>query len=1076
MSSDDGAGSGGAGAATRQRAKKRPAKPTKAKPTKAKPTDAAAAGAKAKKRKKTSKAAAKRAAKVTATKGKSAPAPEVASAAASPVTIAAAPATSAAPPARPVKARRPVVRAPTEIKIRGARTHNLQGIDLDIPRDELVVITGPSGSGKSSLAYDTIFAEGQRRYVESLSASARIFLAQLPKPDADLIEGLSPAIALEQTTGGKSPRATVGTATEIYDYLRLLYARVGEVYSHVTGAPMRRHSVEEMVEATLALPERSRFSVIAPVARQRPGDHRELLDELRRQGFVRVAIDDEVRDLAEPIELDPNVRHDVEVYVDRLVLKDGIRGRLADSIEVALRLSGGHLKVLCLDGQELRFSEHYTDFASDLSYPPLTPALFSFNNPEGACPECGGLGERRILDPRRIVPNDRLSLRDGAIRPWHKRGARALLRQLEAVADHFDIDMGAPWADLREEHKVILMQGSGDEVIPGLGKPRGKGKKSGRARGSAGDGKPFEGVIPALMRGLEEGAGKRSKEEDADASDDDGELTELSDSGDLAEYMSDVPCPTCAGQRLRLEARMVKLGGRNIADLAALPLRELAGVLEALDLPAEDGEIAEAILGQARQRLHFMLELGLDYLTLDRPTLTLSGGEAQRIRLATQIGAALVGVTYILDEPSIGLHQRDNDRLIAALEQLRDLGNSVLVVEHDEETIRAADYVIDMGPQAGVHGGQVVAAGRLAEVLRDPRSLTAAYLTGRLTIPRSKRRRRGAGVAVEIRGARGHNLKGLSAKIPVGALTVVSGVSGSGKSTLILDTLLAEAKRRLSGASTFGLAHESIRGLHHLDKVIDVDQSPIGRSPRSNPATYTGVFTDLRGLYAGLTEAKIRGYTAARFSFNVKGGRCEACQGEGVRRIEMHFLPDIYVTCRACEGRRYNRETLAVTYRGKSIADVLDTPIADACDFFHNHPNLRQKLETLRDVGLGYLTLGQSALTLSGGEAQRIKLAKELAKKSTGKTLFILDEPTTGLHFADIAVLLGVFDRLVDEGNTVVVIEHNLDVLAHADHVLDIGPEGGDGGGELVASGPPEIVAQVAASHTGRYLARHLGL
>ena len=973
------------------------------------------------------------------------------------------------------RASAPRVSAPTTIRIRGARTHNLKGIDLDIPRDELVVITGPSGSGKSSLAYDTIFAEGQRRYVESLSASARLFLAQQPKPDADLIEGLSPAIALEQTNGGRNPRATVGTATEIYDYLRLLFARVGVVYSHRTGAPMQRHSVEDMVEAILAMEPRTRFSVIAPVARRSAGDQAELLGDLRRQGFVRVAIDDEVRDLSETITLDPEERHDIDVYVDRLILKDGIRGRLADSIEVALRLSGGLLEVLCLDGAKLRFSEHFTDFESDLSYPPLTPALFSFNNPAGACPECDGLGEKRIFDPRRIIPNDRLSLREGAIRPWVRSRAKALQRQLVAVAAHYGMSLDIPWAELLDEHRIILLQGSGDEVIPGLAKA-GRGAraraanaaKTGRARGASKDDGPFEGVIPALRRRLQEATRKGDDDES-----DDGELATTASASELDEYMSVVPCPSCEGQRLRLCARMVRLGERNIADIAALPLDELAEVLAKLDLPSEEGEIAEAILGQARQRLHFMIELGLRYLTLDRPTMTLSGGESQRIRLATQIGAALVGVTYILDEPSIGLHQRDNERLITALEQLRDLGNSVLVVEHDEETIRAADYIVDMGPRAGVHGGQVVAAGRLEEILNHPESLTGAYLTGRRTIPRPAQRRQSRS-SLQIRGATGHNLKDVSARIPLGALTVVSGVSGSGKSTLIIDTLLAEAQRRVSGGSSFGLPHREITGLHHLDKVIYVDQSPIGRSPRSNPATYTGLFTELRNLYAGLADAKIRGYTAARFSFNVKGGRCEACQGGGVRRIEMHFLPDIYVACRACEGRRYNRETLAVTYRGKSIADVLATSIGDACEFFTNHPNIRQRLETLRDVGLGYLTIGQSALTLSGGEAQRIKLAKELARKSTGKTLFVLDEPTTGLHFADIAVLLRVFDRLVDEGNTVVVIEHNLDVIAHADYVLDIGPEGGDAGGELIASGTPERVAKVAASHTGRYLGRLL--
>ncbi|HGG56662.1 MAG TPA: excinuclease ABC subunit A, partial [Nannocystis exedens] len=686
--------------------------------------------------------------------------------------------------------------------------------------------------------------------------------------------------------------------------------------------------------------------------------------------------DGELRDLSEAINIDPDQRHDIDVYVDRLILKEGIRSRLSDSIEVALRLSGGLLEILCTTGERLSFSEHFTDFASGITYPPMTPSLFSFNSPEGACPECGGLGERRVFDVRRIIPNDHLSLREGALRPWSKSRSRALKAELSALARHFGIDLDTPWRKLPQEHRLILLQGSGDEVIPGLSrrgrgaaKPGKPGKKSGRARGSSAAGRPFEGVIPALARRQQGAKGNSGDKGNPENLGDEG-----TGAGDFDEYMSDEPCPSCEGQRLRLEARMVRLDGRNIAEIAALPLEKLAPVLANLNLPPEEGEIAEAILGQARQRLHFMLELGLPYLTLDRPTMTLSGGESQRIRLATQIGAALVGVTYILDEPSIGLHQRDNERLIACLGQLRDLGNSVLVVEHDEETIRSADYIIDMGPGAGVQGGQVVAAGRLGEILGNTNSLTAAYLSGRRSIQRPQRRRASDRTSIEIRGASGHNLRDLSARIPLGAFTVVSGVSGSGKSTLIIDTLLAEARRRVSGASSFGLPHQSITGLDHIDRVIYVDQSPIGRSPRSNPATYTGLFSDLRSLYAGLSEAKIRGYTATRFSFNVKGGRCEACQGGGLRRIEMHFLPDIYVTCRSCGGRRYNRETLAITYRGKSIADTLATPIGEAAEFFANHPSIRQKLETMRDVGLGYLTLGQSALSLSGGEAQRIKL------------------------------------------------------------------------------------------------------
>ena len=943
----------------------------------------------------------------------------------------------------------PVLSAPPPscIRIRGARTHNLQSVDLDLPRGKLVVITGPSGSGKSSLAFHTIFAEGQRRYVESLSASARQFLAQLPKPDADLIEGLSPAIAIEQSPGGRNPRSTVGTSTEVYDFLRLLYARVGEVYSWKTGKPMRRHSVEDMLTAVLALAPGTRFSVIAPVVRGQVGAHEELLADLRRQGFARIAVDDEVRDLSETIVLAADKRHTIEVYVDRLVLKDGIRGRLADSFEVALRLTGGLVKVLTLEGQELLFSEQYADLEHGLAYPEITPSLFSFNSPDGACPECDGLGSRRIFDVRLLVPNEHLSLKEGALHVWTRRGGRVHTQALQALADHFKFDMFAAWTKLPDEVKVVLLQGSGDEPIPGLGKKP----------------TPFEGVIPSLERRL------REAETTASEVDDEGGLLE-----EVEALMSEVVCSACNGQRLRQEARMVKIDGHNISEISAWPIEQLLPFLARLELGAERNEVAEAILGQARQRLRFMLEVGLGYLTLDRTTMTLSGGEAQRIRLATQVGAALVGVTYILDEPSIGLHQRDNDRLIAALVRLRDLGNTVLVVEHDEDTIRAADFIVDMGPGAGVQGGRVVAAGPLQEVLQNRRSLTAAYLTGRMSIPLPDAYRRSTGLALVISRATGHNLKDITVRIPLGALTCVTGVSGSGKSSLIIDTLLPEAVRRLNGGSGFGLAHHGISGLEHLDKVIHVDQSPIGRSPRSNPATYTGLFAELRTLFSNLSESKVRGYTPARFSFNVKGGRCESCQGDGVRRIEMHFLADVFVTCRACNGRRYNRETLAVTYRGKSIADALDLSVSDACEFFANHPAIRQKLETLRDVGLGYVTLGQSALSLSGGEAQRIKLARELAKKSTGKTLFILDEPTTGLHFGDIKLLLKVLDRLVDEGNTVVVIEHNLDVIKCADHVIDIGPEGGSRGGELIASGTPPQVARVAASATGKYLARVL--
>ncbi|NVB40235.1 excinuclease ABC subunit UvrA [Pseudenhygromyxa sp. WMMC2535] len=971
--------------------------------------------------------------------------------------------------------------APRAIRIRGARTHNLRNLDLDLPRDALVVITGPSGSGKSSLAFDTIFAEGQRRYVESLSASARQFLAQLPKPDADLIEGLSPTIALQQENRGRNPRSTVGTATEVYDFLRLLFARIGEVYSHVSGQPMRRQSVEEMVDAVEALPERCKFSVVAPVVRGQPGDHRELLEDLRRQGFVRVAIDEQLRDLDEDIELDPQVRHTIEVFVDRLVRKPGIRARLSDSIEIALRLAGGKVTILPLTGEPLELSEHFTDFEHDISYPEITPGLFSFNSPEGACPRCGGLGHRKVFDPSRLIPNPSLSLKEGAIAALGDRRARGALagldEQLAALAAHYDFDLYAPWESLDELHRMTVLQGSGDEPIPPLpaGAAKGRGgkkaaaKKTGRPRRKpdASDGQPFPGVVPLLEQRLRE-AEARSEGE--------ANTSEANALAELEPYMNRVRCSACDGQRLRIEARHIKIQGRNIHELATTPIAALHGFLAGLDrrsLDVERGEVAEAILAQAIARLSAMIELGLGYLTLDRATMTLSGGEAQRIRLATQIGSALVGVTYVLDEPSTGLHQRDNARLIAMLRRLQAIGNTVIVVEHDADTIRAADWVVDVGPGAGSLGGKLVFAGSVPDLLEDRRSLTAAYLSGRRRVERPTQRR-APDAWIEVLGARGHNLRGVDLRLPLGHLTCVTGVSGSGKSSLIVDTLLPEAARRLNRAHSWGLEHRAIRGLDRCDRVIAVDQSPIGRSPRSNPATYTGIFTELRNLYAQTPEAKVRGFGAARFSFNKKGGRCEHCQGEGQIRVEMHFLPDMWVTCRVCEGKRYERETLTITFRGKNIAEVLDMPIAEACEFFVNQPSLRHKLELLRDVGLGYMTLGQSATTLSGGEAQRIKLAKELSRRSTGNTLFVLDEPTSGLHFDDVRKLLEVLERLVDEGNTVVVIEHDLEVIKCADWVVDLGPEGGEGGGQIVAAGRPEDIAACPESITGRWLARVL--
>jgi excinuclease ABC subunit A len=927
------------------------------------------------------------------------------------------------------------------IKIRGARTHNLQNVDLDLPRNELIVITGPSGSGKSSLAFDTIFAEGQRRYVESLSVAARQFLSQLPKPDVDLIEGLSPAVAISQESRGRNPRSTVGTVTEIHDYLRLLFARVGKVYSHQSGLLMQRHSIEDMIDAVMTLDDATRFSILAPVVVDRPGDHAELLEDLRRQGFPRIAIDDEVRDLDELAALDPQQRHTIEVYVDRLKMKEGLRGRVADSIDQAVRLTGGRVKVLTLAGEVLEFSTHHADLPQGVVYPEITPSLFSFNSIEGACPDCDGLGSRTVLDPRRIVPDPARSIADGAVVPAMARGGHVLRKRIEAVAEHLGARLDAPWSELDEEVKIAILEGTGGEAIAAL------------------DEQPFEGVRPWLERRLRDLDGRST-----DDAEEPGALEELS------AYLRDESCRACEGQRLRLEARMVRIEGKNIYELSIMPLDELRELVGTWRFEGEEHEIAEAVLDQVRKRLAFLVEVGLGYLTLDRTTMTLSGGESQRIRLATQVGAALVGITYILDEPSIGLHQRDNHRLISTLEHLRDLGNTVIVVEHDEDTMRAADWIVDMGPGAGLHGGHVVAQGELDALLRHDRSPTGLWLSGRRRIAVPTQRRRPRGGSIVIKNARGHNLRGLTARIPVGCLTCVTGVSGSGKSTLIIDTLLPEVARAKGGGPRWGLEHGSIDGLKHIDKVIHVDQSPIGRSARSNPATYTGIFTELRQVYANLPEARVRGYQSSRFSFNVKGGRCEACLGDGVKRIEMHFLPDLFVTCRTCGGRRYNRETLAVRMRGKSIADVLEMPVAEAYEFFVTHKNVRNKLEVLRDVGLGYVQLGQSASTLSGGEAQRIKLARELSKKATGSTLFILDEPTTGLHFGDVEQLLGVLQRLVDEGNTVVVIEHDLDVIKCADHVIDVGPEGGIGGGTLVASGTPEQVARAEGSHTGRFL------
>ncbi len=933
------------------------------------------------------------------------------------------------------------------ITIRGAREHNLKNIDIEIPRDRLVVITGVSGSGKSTLAFDTIYAEGQRRYVESLSAYARQFLEQMQKPDVESIEGLSPAISIEQKTTSKNPRSTVGTVTEIYDYLRLLFARAGTVHCPGCGREIASQTVEQMVDRILTYPEKTRLLLLAPIVRGRKGEYRKEMKQLLAEGFVRIRIDGEMHELAEPVALDKNKNHTIEVVVDRLVVKEGIASRLADSLETALKLADGLVRVEVPGGESQLFSERHACVECGVSLPEITPRMFSFNNPHGACPDCAGLGTRMYFDPELVVPNPELSLREGAIVPWETRTGVYYQQLLEALSEHFAFSVSTPFAELPEKLRGVLLQGSGKEKV------RFFFDQGGRRHFYE---KSFEGVIPNLQR--------RYRETDSDG---------VRES--LERFMNQMPCPTCSGARLRPESLCVTVGGRNIQQVCALAIAEAEPFFRDLQLPPKQAEIARRVLKEIRERLGFLSHVGLDYLALDRTAGTLSGGEGQRIRLATQIGSSLTGVLYILDEPSIGLHQRDNRRLLDTLEKLRDLGNTVLVVEHDEETILEADHVIDMGPGAGVHGGEIVAQGTPREVLANPDSLTGRYLAGDLTIPVPTARRESSRF-LTIRGARENNLRGIDVRIPLGVMTCVTGVSGSGKSTLVIDTLFRALGQRLYRSKEKAGKVDDILGLEQLDKVIDIDQSPIGRTPRSNPATYTGVFGDIRDLFSQLPEAKMRGYKPGRFSFNVKGGRCEACQGDGIIKIEMHFLPDVYVTCEVCKGARYNRETLEVRYKGKSIAEVLDLTVNQAAAFLENIPRIRAKLETLREVGIGYIKLGQSATTLSGGEAQRVKLAKELARRATGRTIYILDEPTTGLHFADIHKLLDVLHRLVEAGNTVVVIEHNLDVIKTADHLIDLGPEGGSRGGEIVACGTPEEVARHSRSHTGRYLRACLDL
>ena len=934
------------------------------------------------------------------------------------------------------------------IEVRGAREHNLKSVDMDIPRDQLVVITGLSGSGKSSLAFDTIYAEGQRRYVESLSAYARQFLDMMGKPDMDHISGLSPAISIEQKTTSKNPRSTVGTVTEIYDYLRLLFARAGTPFSPTTGLPIEAQQVQDMVDRIMALEEGTRAYLLAPIVRDRKGEYKKEFLELRKQGFQRVKVNGEFYELDEPPVLDKKFRQNIDVVVDRIVVREGLETRLADSLRTALDLADG-IAVLetaakDADPERITFSENFACPVSGFTIPEIEPRLFSFNAPFGACPVCDGLGVELFFDERLVVPDASLSVDKGAILPWAKSKSAYLTQTINALAKHYGFDKKTAWKDLPDQVQRMFLFGSGDEQIPFRFDDAGRVYEISRV---------FEGVIPNMQRRLRESDSQWVREE-------------------FERYQNNRPCGACSGYRLKPEALAVKIAGAHVGQVVELSIKDaLAWVEDAPNhLSKQKNEIAAAILKEIRERLGFLVNVGLDYLTLSRAAGTLSGGESQRIRLASQIGSGLTGVLYVLDEPSIGLHQRDNDRLLRTLMNLRDQGNSVLVVEHDEDAIRHADYVFDMGPGAGVHGGTVVSHGTPDQIAADANSLTGQYLSGAREIAVPTERRKGNGKKVSVVKATGNNLKNVTADFPLGKFVCVTGVSGGGKSTLTIETLFKTASLRLNGARQTPAPCETIKGLEHLDKVIDIDQRPIGRTPRSNPATYTGAFTPIRDWFAGLPEAKARGYKPGRFSFNVKGGRCEACQGDGVIKIEMHFLPDVYVECETCKGKRYNRETLEVTFKGKSIADVLDMTVEDAQQFFSAVPSIREKMDALMQVGLGYIKVGQQATTLSGGEAQRVKLSKELSRRSTGRTLYILDEPTTGLHFEDVRKLLEVLHSLVEQGNTVVVIEHNLDVIKTADWLIDIGPEGGDGGGRIVATGTPEQVAEIAESHTGRYL------
>ena len=936
-----------------------------------------------------------------------------------------------------------------KIIIKGAKEHNLKNVDLTLPRDKLIVMTGLSGSGKSSLAFDTIYADGQRRYVESLSSYARMFLGQMDKPDVESIEGLSPAISIDQKTTSKNPRSTVGTVTEIYDYLRLLYARIGIPHCPVCGREIRRQTVDQIVDQICELDEGTRIQLLAPIVRGRKGEHAKELDRARKGGYVRVRIDGITYDLSEEIKLEKNKKHNIEIIVDRLVMKDGIKPRLTDSLETVISLTGGLVGVDVIGGEELLFSQNYACPEHGVSIGELAPRMFSFNNPFGACEKCTGLGVFKRIDPDLIIPNKNLSISEGAIKAsgWSgtEEGSVSMM-YYTAISEQYGIDITKPVKDMEQDELDIFLYGTQGQKL--------ELKRSTKFM-NVNYSSAFEGVIPNLERRYKETASEWAK-------------------ADIEASMRDVPCPSCGGERLKKESLSVTVNDLNIAQLCRKSVSDAYKFFEDVKLSKREKMIGENIIKEIRSRLGFLQSVGLDYLTLSRSAGTLSGGESQRIRLATQIGSSLVGVLYILDEPSIGLHQRDNDKLIATLKRLRDIGNTLIVVEHDEDTMRAADYIVDVGPGAGIHGGEIVAAGTLDDIIASERSVTGKYLSGALKIPVPETRRKGSGKHLTVCGCRQNNLKDITVKIPLGTFTCVTGVSGSGKSSLVNEIIYKELAAKLNRAKTRSGSYDKMTGISNLDKVISIDQSPIGRTPRSNPATYTGVFTDIRELFAQTADAKMKGYNAGRFSFNVKGGRCEACEGDGIIKIEMHFLPDVYVPCEVCSGMRYNRETLDVRYKGKNIYDVLEMTVEEGVSFFSNHPKISRKLQTLYDVGLGYIKIGQSATTLSGGEAQRVKLATELSKRATGRTIYILDEPTTGLHSADVHKLIEVLSKLVDGGNTVLVIEHNLDVIKTADHIIDLGPEGGDGGGTIVAEGTPEQIAACEASYTGQYLKKIL--